>query len=75
MTAPNAPWSEADALIDKFEVAKRLNVHFSTVERLVKADELPLYRIGPAGKRQQLRFRWSEVEAWLQLRTEGRHTA
>lgn len=60
-----------EPLIDKFAVAARLGVHFSTVERLIKADELPVYRIGPAGKRQQLRFRWSEVEIWLRARQEG----
>lgn len=60
-----------EPLIDKFAVASRLGVHFSTVERLIKADDLPVYRIGPGGKRQQLRFRWSEVEIWLRARQEG----
>lgn len=62
---------EPEALIDKFVVAKRLGVHFATVERLIRTDALPVYRIGPARTRQQLRFRWSEVEAWLQTRLEG----
>lgn len=62
-----------EPLIDKFEVARRLGVHFSTVERLVKADDLPVYRLGrPNAKRQALKFRWSEVEAWLLERREGR---
>lgn len=62
-----------EPLIDKFEVARRLGVHFSTVERLIKADDLPVYRLGsPKAKRAQLKFRWSEVEAWLLERREGR---
>lgn len=66
---PDTPAIEP--LIDKFTVADRLGVHFSTVERLIKADGLPVYRIGPVVNRQQLRFRWSEVEAWLAGRREG----
>lgn len=69
--APASGEPALEPLVTKFDVAARLGVHFSTVERLIKTDALPVYRLGPPGGRQQLRFRWSEVDAWLRERQEG----
>ena len=52
----------SEELLTTAEVAKRLKVDQRTVwaYRTRKIDPLPCYKIGA------LRFKWSEIEAWLE---------
>lgn len=60
-----------ETLIDKFEVARRLQLHFATVERLIQSDGFPVIRLGPPSRRQTLRFRWADIERWCGERATG----
>ncbi len=53
-----------DRLLTAREVAELLGVCAETVLRWVRRSELPVIRL-PGGA---IRFRWSEIEAWLQER-------
>lgn len=51
----------SEPLISSPVVAERLNVSVDDLYHLVRSHGLPAIRIG----KRRLRFRWSEVEAWL----------
>lgn len=69
LSAPPPP--DPGEFLDKFQVAALLGVHFSTVERLIKTDALPVVRLGPADRRQTLRFRRAALDTWLRSREDG----
>lgn len=55
----------SDALISAYIVAKRLGVKRAEVyDWLRTSSPVPAYRVG----KNALRFRWSEVQAWLEER-------
>ena len=52
------------------EVAKFLQVTTATVLRLARMKQIPAIRVS-CGKRNQLwRFRWSDIDLWLESRKE-----
>lgn len=62
---PNAP----ERWVTKLAVTEHLGVESVTVDRLLK-EGLPHIRISPSPT-GRLRFRLSEVDAWLAQRTEN----
>ena len=55
-----------ERLITARELATYLRCSVSTVRRLVLRGKIPHYRLG-----KMVRFRRSEIDAWLALRREG----
>ena len=55
-----------ERLITAREVASYLRCSISTVRRMVLRDKVPHYRLG-----RMIRFRRSEIDAWLALHQEG----
>lgn len=53
----------SEQLLTAADLAAALGVHPNYIYNLAAAGDLPSYRIG--GNR---RFRWSEIEAWLEQR-------
>ncbi|MDC0157310.1 helix-turn-helix domain-containing protein [Verrucomicrobia bacterium] len=53
------------ALLNRKQVAERLGVHFNTVYRLTKRDQLPCVRIG----KRTVRFTEEAVQAYLDSNT------
>lgn len=50
-----------DRLIDAAEVARRLGVAPSWVASAARANRIPHHRLG-----RYVRFKWTEIEAWLE---------
>jgi len=55
----------SERLLSAKELAEKLGVHVNYVYGLAASGQLPSFRIG--GTR---RFRWSEVEAWLEAQRD-----
>lgn len=54
-------WPPAERLLTADEVAVRLGVQPSWVNRAARANRIPHVRVG-----RYRRFRWQDLEAWLQ---------
>jgi excisionase family DNA binding protein len=59
----------AEHLLTPREVAARLSLSVSSVQRLAREGRLPAYRLGPPGA--SLRFDEGEVERWLHAPEDG----
>ena len=59
---------ELVALITVSELANYLNVKPESVRRLARKGEIPSIRVG----RHLIRFRKSEIDAWLEIRNNQR---
>jgi excisionase family DNA binding protein len=64
MSSPSKPVPEG--LLTAAQVAERLGMATGTVVDWAEAGKVPGFRVGRA-----LRFRWSEVEAWLEAQRFG----
>ena len=53
-----------EPVITRVELSELLSISVETIDRMVKNEGLPFYRIGARG----VRFRISEVERWLKER-------
>jgi excisionase family DNA binding protein len=68
--------SEGNASVDESRVmtlravAAYLNCHVSTIYRLVKAGQLPAFRLGIGDSRGEWRFLRSDIDAWITGRLE-----
>ena len=56
--------NEFEELLTVREVARRLSVTERTIFRWYTEQGLPVHRIGP----KSFRFRWSEIEEWMDAR-------
>jgi excisionase family DNA binding protein len=61
----------SESYVTREGVAKHLEMSATHVSRLVQDEGLPAYPVN-AGRRVHLRFRLSEVDAWLEERRERR---
>ena len=60
-------WATAERrLLSADEVATRLGVQPSWVSKAARANRIPHVRVG-----RYRRFRWSDIEAWLEERRAG----
>ena len=61
-----------EILIDKTKLAKRLAISTRTLHRLCDARQIPFISIPtPTGTRPIIRFRESEITAWLEGRARS----
>ena len=61
----------SEPYISGSEVADRLGVSLSWVVKRSKTGEIPGVRLGANGPR---RYRWSEIEGWLDATRNGQET-
>jgi excisionase family DNA binding protein len=64
--APGAQLREATQLLTADEVASRLGVQPSWVSKAARANRIPHVRVG-----RYRRFRWTDIEAWLENQRRG----
>ena len=64
-----------EPLLNVADIAALLNVKVSTVYEWARMGYIPCIRLGTGNKKPCLRFRWSEVERWVQEKeSQGRST-
>ena len=59
----------SEKLLCRKELALRLRVSLSTVDRIIAAKEFPVIKVGVTGKRSRILVKQSEFERWLNLKT------
>jgi excisionase family DNA binding protein len=64
--APGAQLLEATQLLTADEVASRLGVQPSWVSKAARANRIPHVCVG-----RYRRFRWTDIEAWLENQRRG----
>jgi excisionase family DNA binding protein len=57
-----------DDMLNKVQVADVLGVSSRTIDRWIESGEAPPFIRLP---RNRLRWRWSELQAWIEARREG----
>jgi len=60
-----------DEWLSPQQVSRELAIHINSVYRWIKSRELPAYDLGTEGKRYY-RVRRSDLEAWLEAKTNQR---
>ena len=66
LESPAARWTAVARLLTADEVAARLGVQPSWVNKAARANRIPHVRVG-----RYRRFRWPDIEAWLENQRRG----